>query len=424
MLKRVVQLIPKGRLARNAAIAGCWQAARAGTQALWVVVIARQLGPQGYGGFSGIAGLATALGGFTGLGLGLVMMQEVSRRRDDFAGYWRLALRATLGSGVLLCLLFVLLGSKYVAAGMSTIAIIGIGLSELVCVPMVTLCAYALAAHERIGWAAALPAVLACARLAAAVCFWQLDVTRTIGVYVWFHVGGTSLGAALALLTIKLVLAPAPSAVGVRIQDIREGLGFSAVWAVGNALGSLDKTLVLRLAGSTTAGLYSGAYRLTTMLALPIEALTLAAMPRLFRKGGGDQNHPRMLAHLVLGTVGYAIVAAALLWAGAGLLPILLGAGFVPAVSATRWLALFLPCYGLRMLGSNVLLSSGRKRIRVLVESAGLLAMFCFAFWWIPGYGLFGAVKMIISTEATLAALTWVAIWSTSQSRGANELDT
>jgi O-antigen/teichoic acid export membrane protein len=417
MLKELVLRIPRGRLARNTVVAVFWQLVRVGAQALWVIVIARELGPQGYGDFSGVAGLATALGGFAGLGLGLLMMQEVSRCPSEFKTYWRIALRVTLTSGVLFCIAFVLIGTAYIGAEMTSLSFVAIGLSELLCLQLATVCAFAFAAHERIGWSAALPAVMACARLAAVVCFWGLSTTHTIDIYVWFHVVGTSAGALFALLALKLVLAPAPSTAKVRMQDIREGLGFSAVWAVGNTLGSLDKALVLRLAGSTTAGLYSGAYRMTTMFALPIEALTMAAMPRLFRKGGGDKSQPMLLTHLVLSTVGYSVFASVLLWAAASLLPILLGEGFLPAVSATRWFTLFLPCYGLRLLGSNILLASGRKGIRVGVESAGLLAMLCLATWWIPRYGLLGATAMIVASEAFLATLTWAAIFNRLRSR-------
>jgi O-antigen/teichoic acid export membrane protein len=223
--------------------------------------------------------------------------------------------------------------------------------------------------------------------------------------------------AAFALLATQATLTPTPSAAPIRISDIREGLGFSAVWAVANALTSLDKTLVLRFAGSTTTGLYAAAYRLATMFALPIDALTMAVTPRLFRRGDGDASHPHLLRHLVAITLSYTLAAEAALWLAAELLPVLLGQGFKPAVSAARWLTLFLPCYGLRVLGSNVLLASGLKRLRIIIEGLGMLSMLLFALLWLPGHGLNGAVTMIIASEATLAMLTWATIWLTARTK-------
>jgi len=409
-MDRFLQLV-YGGLARNTVLVMLWQAVKIFCLTLWLIVIARQLGPNGYGIFSGVSGLATAVGGFSGLGLGLLMMQETSRQSSSFGLHWHKALRALLVSGAIFSALFVLIATQSSESSLSAAAIFAIGLSELLFFPMATLSAFAFAAHERMSWAAAMPAMMAGARLIAALCYSQLPIQQSLEHYLWLHAGASAITGGISLLITQRVLKPAPSKARIKKQDLREGLGFSAVWAVGNAYSSLDKTLVLQLTGSVTAGLYASAYRLASVFTQPIDALTSAAMARLFRRGGGDSKHPRLLRQLVLASMSYAAFAAIVLWAAADLLPLLLGPDFAPAVSATRWMALFLPCYGLRTLGSNILMASGEKRIRLAIEVIGLLALLLFATWWLPRFGLMGAVMMIIATEITLASLTWIAIW-------------
>jgi O-antigen/teichoic acid export membrane protein len=410
LLTRLREYRP-GRLARNAMLGSFWQGIRVILQSLWVVVIARELAVDGYGTFSGLAGLASSLGGFTGLGLGLVMHQVTSLKPASFGPYWRNALRITFSTGALFSGLFALIIPQIAFKHLTPMAIGAIGVAELLCFPVATLCAFAFAAHERAGWSAGIPALLAAARLMAALCFQMFASTYDLPTFAQFHLAGSAIAAVVSLAIVMRLLRPARCGMPVSLRDVREGFGFSAIWASGIALASLDKSLVLHFSGSTIAGLYASAYRFASVLSQPMDALTSAATPRLYRRSLGDEHHPGLLWHLVLATLGYSTTAGFLLFACAGVLPILLGDAFAAAVPAVHWMALFLPCYGLRTLGTNVLMASGRKKFRLLLESTGLLSLLLFAIIWLPAFGLLGAVVMIVTTEATLAGLVWLGIW-------------
>ena len=403
--------LPRGGLARDTARVAFWQAMRIGGQAAWVVLLARLLGPQGYGTFVGVAGLATAVGGFTGLGLGLVMLQDVAREPALFGARWRTALTVCIGSGVVLALLFVGLARWVVGPGVPLEVLVALALSELLLFPLVSVAAFAFSARQRMGIAAALPAVVAVGRVVAALAFGWLTPQRTLQAYVAFHTGTMLLCAGLAWAWVRLALKPSPEPFRLTKRELGEGLGFSVVWMVGNALFSLDKTLVLRLAGAEIAGLYAVTYRFAAVLALPVDALTMAAGPRLFRHGGGTQRQPGLIPRLVISALLYTLVAGMALWVMTGVLPWLLGPGFRPAVAAARWMALFVPCYGLRLLGSNVLMASDCKTLRAAIEGCGLVVLVLLAFCWLPAYGLTGAVAMICVTEGLLALAVWTVIW-------------
>lgn len=410
---RLIDALPRrlrGGLAGDTLAVGFWQAVRVAGQAIWVILIARLLGPDGYGTFVGVAGLATTLGGLTGLGMGLVMLQDVARQSALFDRRWRQAITVCLGSGAVLCAAFVLIAPWLFGGQVTFVVIAALGLSELLLFPLISLSAFAFSSRSRMGTAAALPAVMAAGRTLAALAFWLMTSQRTLEVYIGFHLLATLGCALLALFWVRRQLKPAPVAFEMSLRELREGGGFSLMWMVGNGLSSLDKTLVLRLAGAQVAGLYGVIYRFATVLALPVEALTMAAGPRLFRHGGG-QTHAGLIPRMALLALGYSVLAGAALALLAGVLPWLLGPRFEPAVEGARWMALFVPAYAMRLLGSNVLMASNARIVRVVIEAMGLLALGAFALLWLPTYGLKGAVLMICTTEALLALACWTLIW-------------
>lgn len=417
MLSGLLRRFGLGRLAHNIVLGTFWQFARVGAQALWVIVIARNLGPSGYGTFAGTAGLAVALGGLTGLGTGYLLLQAVSRDHAAFGVYWRKALLTTLITGPILAVIFAFLAVQIIGHAASIGIVTAVAISELICYPLVYACAFAFQAHEQLGWASALTTLMAVARLLAAILFWATDVGQGLEGYVWFHLVASFAIAAFAIVFVQRLLRPKRVRYTLNKNEIREGMSFSTVWFTTNAMGELDKALTLRLAGSEITGLYAAAFRMATVFALPIMSLAMAAQPRLFRHRSEQVgDNPHLVRHLLLVALGYAAVASVVLWLTAGILPVLLGAQFENSARAARMLALLLPFNALRVVGSAVLVTSGKQLLRALTESMGIIALITFALLWIPKYGLTGAIMATIATEALLAALMWAAVSVNSRS--------
>lgn len=400
---------PFSLLARSTILGIFWQGMRVSIQALWVIAIARLLGPSGYGTFAGISGLANAMGGLVGLGLGLVMYRDVARVPAVFGDRWRKTIVVSVVTGILFGTAFLLLGKDLGGyAGMQTV--LAIVISELLFFPIVTAACFAFAAHERMGWAVALPALLGGTRLIAVAAFYWLDASWSLADYVWFHTAATASFACIAVILVHVLLRPVAVPFSLRLHDLRDGLGFSAVWATGNALSSLDKALVLRLSGSEIAGVYSSAYRFATILAVPMDALVTAAMPRLFRGSDGTTLQQQLVARLLWITLAYGVLAGCVLWLAAELLPWLLGEDFAAATRAAQFMGLLLPCLGMRVLGGNILMAIGLKTERVLIECGGLVFLVLTGIWLLPRLGLDGALIMVISTEIFLCVATWIVV--------------
>lgn len=395
-----------GGLARSTIGVMAWNATRLLVQLVWVLLLARALGADGYGTFSGIAGLALAMSGIVGLGLGLRMYQDVARQPDLYPRRWHQVWRGLWWSGGGIALLFLVIGRwQFGAFGWDLL--IAIAVSELILAPVVTQIAFAYAAHRRMAWAAAVPVVLAVARVLAVLLFQLIGYDGDIAAYAGLHASATAF-AIVALLVLQKRNLPADAVVApLAWRDVKSGLGFSAVWASGLALGSADKAVALKLGGAELAGHYTVAYRFAGIVALPVDALVMAVMPRLFRVGAGMQEHPRILSILAIATCAYGVVAGGAVWLCADAIPWLFGEGFVAAAETARMMAIYVPIYCMRILACNVLLGIGQKRWRFGSELVALALIMIVGVIRIPTGGLGGAVEALIVAESSLMLLAW-----------------
>ncbi|MFN4160857.1 MAG: lipopolysaccharide biosynthesis protein [Stenotrophomonas sp.] len=400
--------LPIGSLARTSLQVMVWQGLRLVCLAAWIVVAARGLGAQDYGIFSGIAGTASALAGLVGLGSGMLMYQYSASAPSRFSPYWKQTLvLCALTSLPLAVLLFPsVLGS----ASISLTGIALIAASEILAFPYVTNAAFAFAAHERMGWAAALPAASALLRLIAILVFSVLPIQRDLDHYLFLHMLASLGGAVFALLAVKRLLAPQPQRWQMQPGDLRHGAGHAASWTSMTAVTTFDKSLVLRAGGDTTAGLYTACYRIAAVAAMPLDAMVMSAMPRLFRADQAPARHHRLVLTMAAAAATYTVIVAALLWSGAAFLPYLLGPDFAPAVPALRWMGLFVLGYSLRQIGCHVLVGRGFKLRKTFIEAIGLLTMSLLSAWLIPRYGLTGAIWMVICAETGMALATWMTL--------------
>ena len=334
---------------------------------------------------------------------------------------WRQAWRVTAWSGVGLGLLFVFLaGRLFGEFGLSLF--IAIAVSELLLVPVATQVAFAYAAHGRIERSAAVPVVISVFRVLAALVFLSMAGALKLEHYAWLHLGATAIAVGVVIMVKQRELPVKPVSALVTASDLRSGAGFSAVWASGMALNSIDKAVALRVGGAELAGHYAAAYRFASLVALPVDALVTAVMPRLFRAGAGMLEHPRLVGILLTAAAVYGLVAGALVWYAAEFLPLVLGPDFEAAVAAMSLMGAFVPLYCIRIVGVNALLAFGFKRWRFTCEVFALVSLVIVALWRIPLAGLEGAVQALVGAEALLVALVWPRIWYRKSKRGEPKL--
>ena len=404
--------ISRHRLAQNTVLVTGWQGIRVALQAVWVILLARAIGPSGYGSFAGMAGLAAAMGSLTGLGFGMLMIQDASRNREHFPVAWKRTLWIALASGIALWLLYVLVAPLIFRVNVSPWIYAAIGLPELVCFPVTIIASYAFQVHERMGWAGALFTLITIGNLIAVSTFLCVSPTRMLSYYLPFHAVASMLASVCAVALVARLLKPAATRFSMSRRDVKEGMGFSLMRIADTGMTSLDKTFVLLLAGSHVAGIYGSAYRLVAVLAMPATSLGMAALPRLFRDHHANPKaQSRLVRILLTSTVAYGLIAAVLAYILSGLLPLLFGPAFAQAAEVARWLAVSPLLYGLYALGCNVLVTSDRRTLRVLAQAAGIAILAISAWWSIPRFGLKGAAGMLLFAQFATATLLWLIVW-------------
>ena len=94
-----IAALRKSLLVRNALWLLLGSGLRASIQGIYFVLIARALGPDGYGAFAGVVALVALASPFSGLGMGNILIKNVARDRETFGESWGTGVVAVALSG-------------------------------------------------------------------------------------------------------------------------------------------------------------------------------------------------------------------------------------------------------------------------------------------------------------------------------------
>jgi O-antigen/teichoic acid export membrane protein len=400
-----------GALARNTAFATGWQSVRLALQFAYLILVARLLGPENYGVFSGGVALAASLSPLVGWGFGMILVQDVSRSPGRFPEFWAKAMRAVAVSGPVMVGLMLALSPLLLPVDGRWNVIVLIAAAELLAMPLVVASSHAFQAHERLGQTIFNHVQLNLVRLGA-VALLAATGHGGLGAFAWTYFCATASAALLSMFQVRRAYGGADWTRGGLTGRWREGLGFSLSVAANTAHAEFDKTLLLRLGTAAAAGSYSVANRVVSAATMPLVAYILAAVPRLFREGEqGNAAVARLGRRLLLPILLYGLAAAAGLLVCAPLLPWVFGRGFGVALGLVPWLAPLPFLVGISQLGLNVLTASGRQRTRVGIEAMALATNLALNVSLIPRFGAEGAALAALGSQALLGLLPAVAVW-------------
>lgn len=387
---------------RTTFVLGLYLLVQAGT----LLLVARMLGPHQFGAFAGIASLAVLLGSVATFGTHIVLLGEVAKeptRRERVLAY---AIPTTLACGGALLAAY-LAGCILVLriASIPWTALLAVGITELLLQPLFSLAVHE---HQGIGRVARsqllrlLPLVL---RLAAAGSIVATHARNPLVAYAYLY----PLLSLLALAaSIRWFGPPWPSIRLWRLPrttELREASGYAALAITASGPGELDKTLAAKLLPLDAAGLYSVGARIVAVTTLPINAMLVSALPRLFREG---RDKPERTRHLLLWILGaailYIVVITAILWIVAPAFQWIFGTKFHELGHTIRWLCLAAPGLALRMIAGTTMMALGRPWIRVGFEVAGIVVLIVTGLILTVRFGALGMPLALACSEWTMAA--------------------
>jgi O-antigen/teichoic acid export membrane protein len=406
--KGLMRNLMRGRLAKNASWMFLGQGVSFVVQAGYFILLARLLRADQYGAFVGAAAAVSLLSQYSTLGSGLVMLRQVSRHGSDFPHYWGNMLITTLSVGFLVILALAWCG-KWMVGPTSASVIVLVALGECTFARLTEGAGQAFQAFEELKLTAALTSLTSVARLAAAA--GMVLVLHHATVRQWalasLCVSGLSALAAMVLVTARL---GAP-AIDLRLLKERaiEGIGFSVAASTTSVYNDVDKTMLSHYGMLAANGIYTMAYRVIDMSCTPIRALQSAAFPRFCQLGRkGARGSIAFTGRLLGKTLPFGLLAAAVMFLAAPIIPHLVGRSFANSVSALQWLCLLPVFRSLHLGAGDTLTGAGYQRYRTAAQLSAAALNFGLNLWLIPAYSWHGAAWASLITDGSLAAGNWM----------------
>lgn len=385
-----------------------------------LLIVARLLEPENFGLFAGMAALAVTFGALSTFGTHLLLLREVSRAPNQPASLLPVAIGTTLLSSSALLGAYLLLTILWLQPPeISLVVLIAIGLSDILLLPLLQIPGVERQGQGKIAESQLLIALPHGLRLLAAitVAVWHPEDALTIYALAY---------AMAALITLPIGVAALrqdwPHWRDWRLpkrHEWREATSFAALNLTALGPTELDKTIAVHLLPAMAAGTYAAGSRVMGPLVLPVLAMMLSALPRLFREHNQAAQGSRLLSITLLVAVGYGLLAALGLWLSAPLIAWLFGAQYAGLTSTLHWLTLAVPGMALRYVTGNALMTTGHPWLRVGVEMVGLLGLGIAAVL-LMHEGTAGIALALACSEWTMALLGFIVLqWSLSRQQGA-----
>jgi O-antigen/teichoic acid export membrane protein len=376
-------------------------------QAGTLLLVARLLGPDQFGSFAGVAALAMLLGTLSTFGTHLVLLGEMSKdptRREQVLRY---ALPTTLACGSILLAAFILICTLALSgSGVPLGVLMAIGVAEMLLQPLFALLASELLALQRTALSQLLQILPLALRLVAATVVLMLEFPQPLAAYGY----GYGIATAIALTAaMEYMPKPWPHPRTWRWptkHERRESVGYALLNITAMGPAELDKTLAVRLLPLSAAGFYAAGARVVGATTLPVVALMLSALPRLFREGQSQAQRTARLLRWIFGTTTlYSVVLAIVLWWCAPLFASLFGSKYEGVDVAIRWLCIAVPGMALRMAAGSTLMALGKPWMRAGFEVVGLVVLAAAAIALTVYFGAHGMPLALACSEWAMAAL-------------------
>lgn len=393
---------------RTTAVLGLRVAVQAGT----LLLIARLLGPKDYGAFAGVAALAVMLGALSSFGMHLVLLSEVSREPERPAPILPAALATTLLCGSLLLGLYLLIALTFLRpSGIRLDVLVPLGITELLLQPLLNLPAWTDLGRGHVARSQLLGVFPLLLRSVVALALWWLQPANILRDYVVGSLFASIVALYVATLTVRGAWPAVREWRLPRWREWREGAGYAAPGITELAPSELDKSLATRLLPLEGAGIYSAGARIMGALTIPVVAMLVAALPRLFHHANKDALRARLLVRtIIVASVGYGFSLAVVLWWSAPFFGWLFGHQYAGLASAVRWLCIALPAMALRTAVGTILITLGRPWIRAVFEIIGLIVLIAAAMLLAPRYEIPGMALALACSEWIMAGigLAWI----------------
>jgi O-antigen/teichoic acid export membrane protein len=384
------------------------QVSRVLVQAVYFVVLARVLGATSYGAFAAAVAVSALVSPFSSLGTNTLMVKNVARDSSVVAREWLRAVLFTTLGGSAIAIGLGLLSKFLIPHELPVGAFIMIVTADLIGLRLIEVSAGAWQALGNSKPLAVLPTMTNILRLAVAGGMAYFSTTASLSLWASLYL--------LATLPFGLVVVAvgfrkfgySSDRLGFSPAEFREGMLYSVALSSQNAYNDIDKTMLAKIESSSSAGVYSAAYRIIDMAYVPVRTVAAAAYPHFFREGEAGLRSvikfTRKICPIVLALGATGAVAVALL---APYAPLILGDEYAAAVDIIRLLSPLVILRAVSFLAADALTGSGNQGFRTLSQIGIALVNIGLNFILIPDFGITGAVISTLFCEMLLGLMLW-----------------
>lgn len=380
----------------------------AALQLLNFILIARAIGPAGYGVVVAVAAVVTVAVELVGLGCGDMLTRTLAR--ED--GKVRLAFGNALAL-VLLTFPPVLAGAALVLwlmiAGQSFWGIgLGLLVAELVSARALALGEHLAIAMRQVELANIFRVGFSLARLA-------VIVVATVG----FGVAGLEdwwiWQALFGLFAGPVVLAVAATRFGAPIYNLRKfDLRIGSLFATNQMVRALqfnvDRLVMGPIVGAAGLGVYGSGARLVQFALIPVQALLRLSYPQFHEAGQRGIGAARQEAHRVLpSTLFAALVPAGAVWLLAPVVAGLMGPGFEAVADVLRSLAPLPVAIAVQYVYGDVLSGADRQGFRTALSVMSTMVLAGAVWLGSQATGVEGGMRAVVLANG-VAALSYVVV--------------
>jgi O-antigen/teichoic acid export membrane protein len=381
--------------------------ARLVIQAATLLVVARVLGPLAFGEFAGLASLALTLGTLSSFGTNVVLLSEVAKKSSLRDTVLRYALPVTCMLGLLLFAAYFLIAHEWLhISEMSLAALVAVGISETIVQPLIAIISAEYQGRERTPdsqWLLNSPLFL---RMLVALALWYARPANALDIYAYGYVVGSSAILILAIVTLRPAWPHPTQWRPPTTPEMRHASGFALLNITAVSPAELDKTLALRLLPFAAAGVYAAGTRIVGALILPVIAMMLTVLPRMFREYSHAPQTATRLSRWTLSCASlYSVVLALILWQAAPILQTVFGEHYRGLADTIRWLCPVLPGMAMRIVAGSSLMSMSKPWARAGFEAIGLLVLGLSALALSHRFGIHGMALALGSSEWSMAIL-------------------
>lgn len=396
---------------------------RAACQILLLVMLARFLGPRYFGEFSASIALSMLLGTLSSFGTGYLVLREAAKTGGRIQMAIFQAIPLTIIVSLMLTPAFIWLAMVPLSLTNNLFALVLIGASEIIVMPVVML----IAQHQQGSGKVELGQIVLTAplllRLLIVTVVLQTSYIGSLDQYAVIHLFSILVTLIVSLVLLNKEIAATPKYSLPDKTTIRTAFPFAVMRFTSVGPAEVDKILMLRMFSAIDAGNYAIAARAVAFVGLPVSALLLASQPTLFRKLASPNREGWRLVWILIG-LSLIIGIIIMLLLSQVLVPliyIVFGLTYKAAEEYVALLSWAVPLMALRIMLSGIMIPLTLPAMRTGIECLGILTIIVTAVISAGYLGVHGIILAVIVGELLMAVAFLIAIllnWKKSYNLG------